>query len=142
MSRSVATQEVAGSAGALAAQAAVLDHAVGCRAVLRLPAGVSALDLYDQELRQWRRSRLHSKRRGRLESADWDGEGEFRLGKTAVVSVTIDDDAHGARRRLTRFVETNDRGTWLISVFAPVTSGLPTRDVLRASPPFTYMRAA
>lgn len=118
MRRNVATQEVAGSAGASAAQAAVLDHAVGYRAVLRLPEDVSALDLSDEELRQWLRSKLRSNRRGTLESADWDGEGDVRLGKSAVVSVTIDDDAHGARRRLTRFVETNDRGTWLISVFA------------------------
>ena len=118
MRRNVTTQEVAGSAGASAAQAAVLDHAVGYRAVLRLPEGASALDLSDEELRQWLRSKLHSKRRGTLESADWDGEGDFRLGKAAVVSVTIDDDSHGARRRLTRFVETNNRGTWLISVFA------------------------
>lgn len=104
------------------AQDAVRRQSVGYRAVLRLPGGEDAIHLAEDEVRSWLVTKLRTRRNGSLDSADWEGTGEFVLGPDAVLSVVEARDDHGqTSRRLIRLVERN-RGFWIVSVYA-VTSG-------------------
>lgn len=92
--------------------------AVGYRALLRLDHDVDAVTLAEQQLRSW----FHEKRTGRwstLEGTSWEGAGVHRLGPAAELHVVHSDHpSDRSRRRLYRFVEVNDTGRWIVSLYA------------------------
>lgn len=100
------------------AQDAIQRQSIGYRAVLRLPVNVNAVQLAEEEVRSWLLTKLRTRRNGTLETADWEGPGDFILGSDAVLTVVdAGDDRGQTRRRLIRFVERN-RGFWIVSVSA------------------------
>lgn len=107
-----------GRSAVLEAQRAVERQSVGYRAVLRLPEGTDAAQLAEEEVRTWLLTKTHPRRSATLDTADWEGSGDFVLGPRAVLSVTDRSDERGqTHRKLIRLVEHN-RGSWIVSVYA------------------------
>ena len=90
---------------------------VGYRAVLRLDEASDAVDIANEQLRSWFRTKTG--KRGTLKSTDWDGEGEHALGPDASLLIVKSDGVlDESRRQLARFRETNAAGTWTVSIYA------------------------
>lgn len=91
--------------------------AVGYRAVLRISDEVSAVKSAREQLYSW----LVVKKRDRRSSvsiADWEGPGRHLLGEHAVLDVVHGEHEHKGDRRLYRLTETNESGTWPVSLYA------------------------
>lgn len=90
--------------------------ALGYRAIVRLDDSDDAIIAAESQLLAWLREK---KQKGTLETADWDGEGEFRLGSNARLTVVHDTERpDGSCRRLYRLIESNNRGTFTVSLYA------------------------
>ncbi|PPH52609.1 hypothetical protein C5C49_08345 [Rathayibacter sp. AY1E2] len=100
---------------------------IGYRAVLRLDDSADAIDVAEKALQEWLRSKLRSgSKRGRLEKAEWVGEGEFDLGGSGRLIATHRDDPTNSRwLRRYRFSETNSGKTFDVSVLAISAPGSP-----------------
>ena len=90
---------------------------IGYRAILRLDDTEDAVDIANEQLRSWFRTKTG--RRGSLTVTDWNGPGTHRLGPHARLSVVrTPEEKDGSRRQLARFHETNSSGTWIVAVWS------------------------
>ncbi|WP_251858275.1 hypothetical protein [Herbiconiux sp. L3-i23] len=77
-----------------------------------------AVQIADEELRSWLRTKAGGRRRS-VESIDWDGPGEYRLGPRADLRVVrIEHETDPGVRQLARFTERNEAGEWLVNLYA------------------------
>ena len=90
---------------------------IGYRAILRLDDTDDAVDIANEQLRSWFRTKTG--RRGLLTTTDWDGPGTHRLGPHARLAVVrTPEEKDGSRRQMARFSETNSSGTWIVAVWS------------------------
>lgn len=87
---------------------------IGYRSILRLNDDQNAIDVAEEQLVAW----LRTKRRSGIEETDWDGPGAHRLGPNATLTVVEFNGNDDSRRRLYRLQECNDAGTWEVTIYA------------------------
>lgn len=92
--------------------------AVGYRAVLRIDEDISAVKVAREQLYSWLTLKRKD-RRSTVATTDWEGAGRHLLGERAVLEVVHEaPEREGVQRRLYRLTETNELGTWPVTLYA------------------------
>lgn len=93
--------------------------AVGYRAILRLDDSEDVVQIAEEQLHSWLRSKVPPARNASLETADWEGLGDHHLGPKSMLRVVeVAEREDHARRRLYRLEEATPNGTFVVSIFA------------------------
>lgn len=90
---------------------------VGYRSVLRLDDREDAVRVAKEQFRSWLADMVRDRRKT-IESADWDGQGTFRLGPDSVLTVVEQFGEDELARLLLEYVESNDDGVWTTRLYA------------------------
>lgn len=91
--------------------------ALGYRSILRLQDDADALQVANEQMRDWLSSKFANANR-EIGQIDWDAQGEFSIGPQAVLTIVDHTGEDGSRRRLLKFVEENSAGVWRVAVTA------------------------